>query len=350
LNDLDPSSDASRKCLCELRTVCGTRAILPTSCMVSTDLLEIDSDPFALGGFDDVYRGTLNDSWVCIRRVRAYTEDASKKAIKRFCKEVVTWKTLRHPNVLPLMGVTMTEKRFVMMSEWMENGNINTFIKTHDDVNRLELLGDVTTGLIYMHDQGIVHGDLKGANILINRDGHACIADFSLLTVISNQQTFLSTCIGGGTIPWMSPELLDPESFGLKKCRLTVESDCYALGMVIYEVLGGRAPFAPSMIPVLKIISGERPQKPQGAQGVWFADSIWGVLELCWKPQPNDRPSLSTVLRCLQNVTRPPGPSYTGEDVETNADDQSDVTTVSSSSTFPLVRLRFQTHLQTLVG
>ena len=50
------------------------------------------------------------------------------------------WKTLRHPNVLPLVGVTMTEKRFVMVSEWMENGNINTFLRAHPDANRLELV------------------------------------------------------------------------------------------------------------------------------------------------------------------------------------------------------------------
>ena len=80
------------------------------------------------------------------------------------------------------------------------------------------------------------------ANILINHNGRACLADFSLVTIISEPQTFISTCVEGGTTPWMSPELLDPESFGLKKSRLTKESDCYALGMMVYEVLSGRVP------------------------------------------------------------------------------------------------------------
>ena len=53
----------------------------------------------------------------------------------------MTWKTLSHPNVLPLLGVTMNNSQFVMVSEWMENGNINEFIKAHVDVNRLELVG-----------------------------------------------------------------------------------------------------------------------------------------------------------------------------------------------------------------
>jgi len=50
------------------------------------------------------------------------------------------WKSLRHPKVLPLLGVTMIEDKFVMVSEWMENGNINNFLRAHPDVDRLELV------------------------------------------------------------------------------------------------------------------------------------------------------------------------------------------------------------------
>ena len=182
------------------------------------------------------------------------------------------------------------------------------------------------------------------ANILINHNGRACITEFSLLTIISNQETFLSTCREGGTIPWMSPELLDPESFGLKESRLTRESDSYALGMVIYEVLSGQAPFTPSMAPVVKILCGERPEKPQGVRGAQFTEEIWGMLELCWKPQPGDRPSPNTVLQCLQGVTSNSGPPpHTGEDVEKDADDQLGIFS-SDSSMFSLFSLRSQPH------
>jgi len=142
----------------------------------------------------------------------------------------------------------------------------------------------------------------------------------------------------------MSPELLDPESFGLKKSRLTKESDCYALGMVIYEILSGQAPFAPSEVPSLQILRGERPERPQGAQGTWFTDGIWGMLELCWKPQRGDRPGLNVVLRCLQDVTNPS--SGMDEGIETDADDHSDAATASDSSTLPLFHLMSQAHLQ----
>lgn len=139
----------------------------------------------------------------------------------------------------------------------------------------------------------------------------------------------------------MSPELLDPESFGLKS-RPTKESDCYALGMVVYEVLSGRVPFAPYKHPVPQILRDERPERPQGG---WFTTDLWEMLECCWKRQPGDRPSLDTVFRCLQDVTRPLGPPNVGEDVEVDTDDQSDATS-SDSSVFSLFRRGSQTHLQ----
>ena len=209
--------------------------------------------------------------------------------LQRFCREGVAWKHLRHPNILPLLGVTVSEHRFAMVSDWMENGNINEFIGKDQHVNRAELvrvkldldrrladlfniqLVDIANGLKYMHDLRIVHGDLKGvypslnieymrtshlstkANVLINGDRRACIADFGLTTItgvvthasarasqvslISNDT--LMSFTAGGTCRWMSPELLDPERFGMPESegnRPTRQSDCYALGMVIYEV------------------------------------------------------------------------------------------------------------------
>ena len=60
--------------------------------------------------------------------------------VQAFYKEFVTWKALRHPNVLPLLGVMMTENRFAMVSEWMTNEDVNRFVKAHPDANRFELV------------------------------------------------------------------------------------------------------------------------------------------------------------------------------------------------------------------
>ncbi|KAF9780835.1 kinase-like domain-containing protein [Thelephora terrestris] len=107
-----------------------------------------------------------------------YVNNDLRKVTRRFCKESITWRFLCHPNVLPLLGATMSEGRFAMVSEWMPNGDINQFVKARKDVNRFELLRGVAEGLVYMHEQGTAHGDLKGANILIDENGRARLADF----------------------------------------------------------------------------------------------------------------------------------------------------------------------------
>ena len=79
LDPLDPSGAAFRKGLRELRDICGTRAILPTSYALSPQPLVTDPNPFASGGFADAYRGTLNGSGVCIKRLRMYRINGPQK-------------------------------------------------------------------------------------------------------------------------------------------------------------------------------------------------------------------------------------------------------------------------------
>jgi len=124
-----------------------------------------------------------------------------------------------------------------------------------------------------------------------------------------DHSTMMTTCVEGGTFRWMSPELLDPERFDLAESRPTKESDCYALGMVVYEVLSGRSPFAPNAAPIVirMVLEGKRPGRPQGEEGKLLTDAIWGMLELCWKAQPSDRISVKAVLQGLEgNPPRAP--------------------------------------------
>ena len=139
------------------------------------------------------------------------------------------------------------------------------------------------------------------ANVLINRAGHAQLADFGLLTIISDPvhaTVASSSYISGGTIRWMGPELLDPE----QNNHPTKSSDCYALGMVIYEVLSGRTPFHQlgDLVVMRRVPEGLRPERPEGEEGVWFTDELWGTVERCWAPGPDNRPSIDTILGCLR--------------------------------------------------
>ena len=174
--------------------------------------------------------------------------------------------------------------------------------------------------MIYIHSQGLIHGDLKGvrflslesftflpniltkANILIDQSGCARLADFGLMTIITDPKHLLSSSshTQGGTVRWMSPERIAPERFGFKNSRPTISSDCYALGMVIYETISGNLPFHKDadLTVFMKVVEGERPPR-----GVRFTESLWGVLKQCWESKPNIRPSIEGVLQCLEMIS-----------------------------------------------
>ena len=141
-------------------------------------------------------------------------------------------------------------------------------------------------------------------NILIDQDGRARLADFGLLTIVldSTYHTSSNTLKSAGTVRWMSPELLDPERFGLGDGRPTKCSDTYALGMVILEVLTGKPPFLNCnwMVVMRKVVEGEHPGRPQGGEGMWFTNDLWEMLEQCWLPQPGRRPTIDALIRCLE--------------------------------------------------
>ena len=114
-----------------------------------------------------------------------------------------------------------------------------------------------------------------------------------------------------GTLRWMGPELIAPEEFGLDSCRPTKSSDCYSLGMVIYETISGNLPLHDLPDPAIfwKVVQGKRPDREAG-----FTDSLWEMMEWCWKPQPNERPSIEEVLEFLEMCSNSPSPPSAGVD------------------------------------
>ena len=136
---------------------------------------------------------------------------------------------------------------------------------------------------------------------MIDQTCCARLADFGLLTVVPDSANFFSssTHAQGGTLRWMGPELIAPEKFGIKTSRPTKSSDCYSLGMVVYETVSGNIPFyqVPDPAIFIKVVEGERPSR-----GVGFTDDLWKVMEQCWMPHPSRRPSVEGVLGYLERL------------------------------------------------
>ena len=123
---------------------------------------------------------------------------------------------------------------------------------------------------------------------------------------------------------WMSPELLDPEQFGIKDGRPTRGSDSYAFGMVILEVLSGHSPFKQyrEVVVMRMVLEGKRPERPTAQEGARFTDGLWQMLTLCWKSQRQNRPSIEAILEFLEKGSsswEPPS-MHVGEDLEIGED------------------------------
>jgi len=175
------------------------------------------------------------------------------------------------------------------------------YIRVHA-TNRLRLLHGAVKGLKYLHDANLVHGDLKGANILMTNDTPptACLADFGFTTLVLDPQNPMSSSLTlqGGTMSFMAPELLAPRSYGLKKSVPTREADIYAFGLVILQVLTGEQPFSNYKPQELAyyVSLGARPDKPQNATEIGISDSLWKLIQICWDRTIEGRPQIQEVV------------------------------------------------------
>ncbi|KAF9784798.1 kinase-like domain-containing protein [Thelephora terrestris] len=249
---------------------------------------------------------------VAIKDLRIH-EDTNRIS-KELCREIIGWKHLSHPNILPLLGVSVSldPDSFRILTRWMINGNITEYARSNPEVNRLQLLFEVASGVAYLHKLGVVHGDLKGANILVNDEGIACLADFGLMTILIENGTIslsATAVSSAGTVPWMSPELLSG-----KISKPTPQSDCYALGMVIYEVLTGLPPFHDlgkhAVTPAVQ--RGKRPKRPSKSKSLGFSNALWKLVVRCLHKSPAARPTAQDLLQYLQRAshTWTPPPVY----------------------------------------
>jgi len=262
----------------------------------------------ASGGFADVWKGRYRGEDVALKVFRLSARDvATGPLLKDFCKEAVVLKYLRHPNITSLLGIETNMFPLCLVCEWMPLGTITFYLTQQPSADRLLLLADVSRGLSYLHDMDIVHGDLKGANILINGKRKACIADFGVAAFSYTDRTVFIPTQSTDTmsIRWTAPEISDPEMFGLERARITKPSDVYALSMVMWEVFTGRFPFhelgRDSHI-INKVLKGERPKRPSQATGIGLSDTIWEVMERCWQPDHHERPAVTTVADALEKA------------------------------------------------
>ncbi|KAG9082691.1 hypothetical protein FS749_006646 [Ceratobasidium sp. UAMH 11750] len=267
-----------------------------------------DNQPIAHGGFGSVFKEKLRDGrQVAIKalRVPLNTDDEADKLPKRAARELYTWSKCQHLNVLPLLGLAQVQGQIRMVSLWMENGSLPAYLAKHPGFSRCDMAMHVCNGLKYLHDTGIIHGDLKGNNVLVSSEGIPMITDFGNAVLQQGTLQFTETVKQNGfTLRWTAPEILDEKEKQSKK------ADVYALGMTILEVITGKVPYfyINGIIAVMRAIAirNEIPERPEDKipSDSQHGDILWSLLQSCWDFQPKKRPGAAEVAEIMKGITR----------------------------------------------
>ncbi|KAF8588244.1 kinase-like protein [Ramaria rubella] len=254
----------------------------------------------ASGGYADVWTGSLDGVMVAIKTMRVFSSMGAPiekaKMLKRLWREFLAWSTLSHPNILKCLGFSYD---FVprldmqvpsLISPWMSNGSILSYIQKNPDVDRLRLVVGIAQGLSYLHNREpqIIHGDLRAGNVLVSDSGVPFLTDFGLSRSLGDAAGMTTSSDVGGSLRWMSPELFHNE-------KISEASDVWAYGMTVLEVITGKRPYhniAIDPVVLRHIMDGQLPLRPDLA---FMTDGLWGVCTQCWELEPFQRPSIREV-------------------------------------------------------
>ncbi|GLB37954.1 putative as part of the replication protein A (RPA RP-A), a single-stranded DNA-binding heterotrimeric complex, may play an essential role in DNA replication, recombination and repair [Lyophyllum shimeji] len=298
-----------RNLIVATQRLAGKSGLFP-ACFWLAGVEAIGDHSESAGGFADIYKGIFRGRAVCLKTIRLDKKMQVEHFLKVCSKEAILWGQLSHLNLLPFFGMFRFKNRISLVAPWMEHGDMNEYLKNHPAANRVLLMLDVAEGLRVLHNNGIIHGDLKGSNILIMESGTACIADFGISSISDRDilawTSHSSAASKGGSVRWQAPELFNPEDE--EDIPNTVASDIYAWSCVVYEMFTGQVPFARvrNAAVMSKVSSGERPARPPVSSSSWSAwgltEDIWTLMEDCWKDNPEERPTIDEIIDYLERI------------------------------------------------
>jgi len=237
-------------------------------------------------------------------------------------REVRLWSHLRHKHLLPLLGTCTSgaadgSQKLYIVSMLMSNGNAMDYLRQQPMADRLLLLRQVASALVYLHtpsglEKGVVvHGDIKGENVLIDHTGSARLGDFGLTRIhhevadeIKNYSITPTSIRNAGTLRFKAPELLVDDEDDESLATVTPQTDVWAFGMLVYQFYSGMVPFhrLNDFQYYVKVKKGEQPEKPDTCHV-----DLWAIAKTCWilkalfKPRPA-MPLIESRLRALHDA------------------------------------------------
>uniref|UniRef100_A0A8C7PWE2 receptor protein-tyrosine kinase n=1 Tax=Oncorhynchus mykiss TaxID=8022 RepID=A0A8C7PWE2_ONCMY len=256
------------------------------------------------GEFGEVYRGVMKaprrgEVAVAIKTLKpGYTE----KQKQDFLSEASIMGQFSHQNIIRLEGVITKFKHAMIVTEYMENGALDNYLKDHDgEISSYQLVGmlrGIAAGMKYLSDMSYVHRDLAARNVLVNSNLECKVSDFGLSRVLEDDPEGTYTT-SGGKIPirWTAPEAIAYRKF-------TSASDVWSFGIVMWEVMafGERPYWDMSNHEVMKAINEAfRLPAPMDCPS-----TVYQLMLQCWLQDRSKRPRFPDIVNILDKLLRSP--------------------------------------------
>ncbi|XP_013917497.1 PREDICTED: ephrin type-A receptor 5 isoform X3 [Thamnophis sirtalis] len=256
------------------------------------------------GEFGEVCSGRMKLPGKCELPVAIKTLKVgyTEKQRRDFLGEASIMGQFDHANIIHLEGVVTKSKPVMIVTEYMENGSLDTFLKKNDGhftvIQLVGMLRGIASGMKYLSDMGYVHRDLAARNILINSNLMCKVSDFGLSRILEDDPEAAYTTRGGKIpIRWTAPEAIAFRKF-------TSASDVWSYGIVMWEVVsyGERPYWEMTNQDVIKAVEeGYRLPSPMDCPA-----ALYQLMLDCWQKDRNSRPKFDEIVCILEKLIRNP--------------------------------------------
>ena len=239
------------------------------------------------GGMGDVYLAEheLIHRKVAIKVLHKHLV-SNKEFIKRFRREAKLLASLDHNNIVRLNEYFENKGEFYLIMEYVDGIELDQYINTISgpivESELIPLFKQMLDAIGYAHKKGLVHRDIKPANILISKDGKLKVLDFGIAKLKTDDQGLTNAGVQVGTIAYMSPEQVRAE-------EVDFQSDIYSLGVTLYQMAVGKAPYLNSKVfdTQLKIVKDPLPKAQEIYPGV--SDKLENIIQKATQKDKRNR-------------------------------------------------------------